>query len=123
MDILIGVVLLLGSFFSVLAAFGILRLPDFYSRLQAATKAQTLGLVLLLTGFGLAFPEADTATKAFLVGFFVFLTSPVAAHMIARAAYLLGVPIWEGTGYDDLEGRFDRTQRTLASGEASTLEE
>jgi multicomponent Na+:H+ antiporter subunit G len=114
MDWIIGLVLLAGAFFAFLAAVGILRLPDFFSRMQASTKAQTLGLMGILTALAFHFQDLSVTTRAVLVLMFVFITSPIAAHMIARAAYLLKVPMSEKTTVDELEGKYSYEHRTLA---------
>ncbi len=113
-DLIIGLCLVLGSVFGFLAALGIVRLPDFYSRMQASTKAQTLALILVMFGLMLHFERLDVTTRSLVVLFFVFFTAPIGAHMIGRAAYLLRTPLWEGTVQDDLEGKYDYERRTLA---------
>jgi multicomponent Na+:H+ antiporter subunit G len=112
-DALAAIMLVFGACICLIAAIGILRLPDFYSRLQASTKAQTLGMLSILLGFAVAFEEIGAATRAIVLLFFVFVTAPVAGHMIARAAYLLGVPLWEGTCIDELAGRYDPETHSL----------
>ncbi len=97
-NVLVGI----GSALIAIAGLGILRLPDVYSRMHAATKAASLGLASILAGTALLFPGLDTAVKLVLAIAFQFLTAPVASHMIGRAAYRAGVPFWEGTLYDDL---------------------
>ena len=76
-------------------------------RMQASTKASTLGVGCLLLGAALHFQDLGVTTRAVLVIGFFFLTAPVGAHMIARAAYAVGVPLWEGTLVDEL--RDDQT--------------
>jgi multicomponent Na+:H+ antiporter subunit G len=113
-DILTGLILLFGALFAFLAAVGLVRLPDFFSRMQASTKAQTLGLMCILLGLAIHFQDLGVTTRALLVLLFVFVTSPIAAHMIARAAYLLRIPIWEGTKVDEMAEKYDYERRTLA---------
>lgn len=113
MEWVTGLVLFSGAFFAFLAAVGIVRLPDFFSRMQASTKAQTLGLMGILSALALHFQDLGVTTRALLVLLFVFVTSPIAAHMIARAAYLLKIPMSEGTRVDDLKDRYDYESRTL----------
>jgi multicomponent Na+:H+ antiporter subunit G len=112
-DWVTGIVLFSGAFFAFLAAVGIVRLPDFFSRMQASTKAQTLGLMGILSALAIHFQDLGVTTRALLVLLFVFITSPIAAHMIARAAYLLKIPMSEGTRVDDLKDRYDYESRTL----------
>src|SRR5690606_21808396 len=81
---------LIGSAFCALAALGLLRLPDVYTRLHAASKAGTLGVGLILLGVGLASGEWSTAVRCVLGLLFVVLTTPISAHLLARAALQSG---------------------------------
>jgi multicomponent Na+:H+ antiporter subunit G len=108
-----AVLLVVGSLFMLLAGLGLLRLPDLFMRLQAATKASTLGVGCLLLGAALHFQDLGVTTRAVLIIGFFFLTAPVGAHMIARAAYAVGVPLWEGTLVDEL-----RDSQTSATGDS-----
>lgn len=104
-----------GALFLLLAAVGIFRFPDLYSRMQAATKGATLGIALMLLGVAVYFDDLGVTTRALLVIVFFFLTAPVAAHMLGRAAYILGVPLWEGTIGDELKGRYNLKTHVLRS--------
>ncbi|BET57585.1 monovalent cation/H(+) antiporter subunit G [Geobacter sp. 60473] len=101
-DTIIAILLGGGTFFSVVAAIGIVRFPDLYMRLSAATKASTLGASLMLAGAGLFFDDAAVTGKITAIIIFIVLTAPVAAHMLGRAAYFSGVPLWEKSVRDDL---------------------
>lgn len=90
-----------GATFALLSAIGILRMPDVFTRMQAATKASTLGLVCLLLGLAIRQPEIGVLIRAGSIGAFMMLTTSVAAHVIARAAALTGAPLWEGTVIDE----------------------
>ncbi|MEM3207226.1 MAG: monovalent cation/H(+) antiporter subunit G [Halobacteria archaeon] len=103
-----------GAAFSLLAAVGVVRMPDLYTRLQVATKATTLGTILPLSAAGLHFGGWDVPLRAAAVVLFLFLTAPVAAHMIGRAAYLSGEPLWDRSVRDDLRGRYDIERNILA---------
>lgn len=106
-EIIAGALLLVGAAFLLLAAVGLLRMPDLFTRMSAATKGTTLGVGCMLLAVGVYFPGIGITTRAIAgIGFF-FITGPVAAHMIARAAYFVGVPLWSGTVRDDLQGRYD----------------
>jgi len=100
-------VLLIGAGFTFLAAVGVVRMPDLFTRMQASTKGGTFGIGLMLSAVAIHFGELGVTTRALLVVAFFVLTNPVAAHMISRAAYLGGAPLWKGTVVDDLEGRYD----------------
>lgn len=97
-NILVG----LGALLTAVAGIGILRLPDVYARMHAATKASSLGLASIFAGTALLFPGLDVVVKLVLAIAFQFLTAPVASHMIGRAAYRAGVELWEESLYDDL---------------------
>lgn len=105
MSLLVDLFLLLGSLVFLVAALGLLRFPDFYIRMSAATKAATLGLGLLLLGVALGFGEGLVAFKAVLLLVFLFSTAPIGATSLGRAACRSGVPLWERTHVDELKGR------------------
>ena len=94
--------LLLGGALMLLAALGLFRMPDLYTRMQTSTKAGTLGIGLLLAAVAVEFRTVDVATTSGLIVAFFLLTAPVAAQIIARAAYHAGVPLWKGTVHDEL---------------------
>ena len=100
-DILTAAVWLAGSAFALLAAVGVLRMPDMFTRMQASTKASTLGLACLLIGSALQMADFASFIRAASIGGFVLLTTPVSGHVIARAAYFADVPLWKGTVLDD----------------------
>lgn len=92
----------IGALFAVIAAVGILRMPDFYMRISAASKASTLGATFILAATALYFDDAAVTGKIIAIIAFVILTTPVAAHMIGRAAHRSGVPLWTESLRDDL---------------------
>jgi multicomponent Na+:H+ antiporter subunit G len=93
-----------GAGLLLLAAVGVLRMPDVFSRMHSATKASSLGIASVLIGvIGLA-PQTTTTLKLLLAVVFQFMTSPVAAHAVARSAYRAGIPLWDGTRFDDMAG-------------------
>jgi len=102
-DLLLAVLLPLGGFFCLVAALGMLRLPDLLTRMHAATKAGTLGVGLLVLAAALHFNEVGMTLRAFTVALFVLLTAPVAAHLIGRAAYHAGVSLSPKTKIDQLQ--------------------
>ena len=109
MAIVIGVLWIVGSTFALVAAVGVLRMPDVFTRMQASTKASTLGLGCLLIGAALQFGDFASFIRVTSIGAFVLLTTPVAAHVIARASYLADVPLWEGTVLDEHRRDWDRS--------------
>jgi multicomponent Na+:H+ antiporter subunit G len=88
----------------LLAAVGLVRLPDLYLRMSATSKAATLGASLVLLGAAQHFGTAAATGKALVIVAFLFLTAPVAAHAIGRAGYRRRSPLWEGTVADELAG-------------------
>jgi multicomponent Na+:H+ antiporter subunit G len=121
-QILSGPLMLVGAGFMLLAALGVARMPDLFTRMHASTKSATLGVGCLMLGAALHFGDAGVTARALAVVAFLFATAPVAAHMIARAGYLSGVPLWEGTLSDELRGRYDMTRHTLGAGPTETGE-
>lgn len=100
-DILISVFLLSGSFFILLSAIGIMRMPDLYMRVSTATKATTLGVGLIVLSSALYFESLPIVGKSMLVIVFLFLTAPVAGQILVRAGLMSGAPLWRGTRYNE----------------------
>lgn len=109
LDILVVAALLPGVFFMTTAALGLVRFPDIYQRMHAATKGVTLGIICMLIASALALsslPDAnatDILIKVVLVIIFQFISNPVGAHLLAKAAHLDSVAKWEKTLSDELE--------------------
>lgn len=103
-----AVLLAIGALLMLLSAIGVVRMPDLYTRMSASSKAAGLGSSLVLAAVAVHFGALDVAARAVAAIVFIFLTVPVAAHMVARSAYLARVPIWERTIQDDLAGQYDR---------------
>ncbi len=93
--------LLLGSFFILVAAVGVLRFPDFYTRLHASTKVVTLGGVGIFIGAALSFGTPLAVSRLVLITAFFFLTAPLSAYLIARSGYLRGLPFYRDAGSVD----------------------
>jgi multicomponent Na+:H+ antiporter subunit G len=106
-EIIIGVLILLGSFFVFVAGFGLLRMPDLYIRMHAATKAGTLGIGFTVAAVAVFHDTLHTAIVAIAIFFFFLLTAPVGAHILGRASYVSGVKPWEKTAQDELAGCYD----------------
>ncbi|MEE4240593.1 MAG: monovalent cation/H(+) antiporter subunit G [Desulfopila sp.] len=97
-----GILLLLGSFLCLMAALGIIRLPDPLTRMHAATKAGTLGVGLLIVAEAVFYQQLGISLRAGTIILLLLLTTPVAAHLIGRAAYRSGVKLSERTWIDEL---------------------
>lgn len=87
--------ILLGSAFSATAGIGVLRLPDVFTRMHAATKVGTLGSGLIMAGVGFYFADPAVVLRCILIVFFLLLTAPIGAHMIGRATLRIGIKPWE----------------------------
>lgn len=103
MEWVVAILVVSGALFTLVAALGVLRLPDVLIRMHASTKAGTLGCGLFLLALAVH-SGGDTGVIARAIAAFIFilLTAPVAAHMIGRAAYRTGVPLWKETRIDEL---------------------
>lgn len=106
-DIILILLCTIGTLAILFASIGILRMPDFFLRLSVTVKASTLGVGFLLAAAAMVFPEVFVTTKAIAIGFFLLLTTPVAAHMIGRVSYVSGIALWKGTQLDELDGMYD----------------
>ena len=103
-DIVSAVLLLVGALSCLLGAVGLVRLPDLPGRLQAATKPQTLGLLLILAGTALRV-ELESAVTLVLVGLFQVITAPVISQLVGRSAYRAGAVRQELLVIDELAGK------------------
>ncbi|MEZ6131264.1 MAG: monovalent cation/H(+) antiporter subunit G [Planctomycetaceae bacterium] len=100
-DILTIAFLITGTAFALLAAIAIVRMPDLYTRMHGATKSATLGVGCTVLSAAVGLGTMETTTVAILIIGFLFLTAPVAAHMIGRAAHRQKIPKWKGTVVDE----------------------
>ena len=102
------ILLLIGAVLLAAAGIGIVRMPDLFLRMSAATKASTLGSASLLLAAALHFGKTTVIAQALITIFFMFLTAPVGAHIIGRAAYRRQqFEFTERMGVDELEGYYD----------------
>lgn len=108
--------LLAGAIFMVLAAIGLIRLPDLPTRMHASTKSGVLGSSLIMVGVMLSFHDTVVTSRALAIIIFLMITTPVAAHVIGRAGYFVGVNLWEGTVKDMLKESYDPVSHQLRSG-------
>lgn len=100
---------LAGSIFLFLGSLGLIRMPDLYNRIQAGTKASTLGTLLTLSGIGLI--HFDWIGKLLILIVFVIITNPVSSHVISRAAHRSGISLAKKSVQDDL-ARDEQQQET-----------
>jgi multicomponent Na+:H+ antiporter subunit G len=109
--LLSNICFLLGASFILIAAIGLLRMPDLLMRMHAATKAGTLGAGLILVGVCIHFQQWQVTTEATLTILFIFITAPV----LARAAYFRGLRLAKITSIDELKEHY--SQKSLKSQE------
>lgn len=113
LDIISGALMLAGAGFAFIAALGVFRFPDVYIRMHAATKAGTLGAALIFVAVALQALSLPVTVRVLAALIFLFLTAPVGSHLLARAAYMSRIRLWDRSVRDDLFGRFDLENRRL----------
>jgi len=97
------IIITMGVAFDAFGCIGLLRLPDVYNRLQAATKCVTLGTCGIMFGIFVMSGFTTLGIKALVAIPFIFLTSPTAAHALARGAHIFGVKLWPKSVCDKYE--------------------
>ena len=115
--VIAGILILVGSGFALIAAIGLIRLPDLYSRMHAASKAGTVGSGLMMIALAVVADDFATVTRAIAAVVFFLLTTPIAAHLLARAAYKVGYSLWNESAIDEMAN--DR-EDPASGGSAST---
>ena len=98
-EALVAAFLLIGSVFTLIGAIGLYRLPDFFTRLHGPTKATTLGVGCMVIGSMIYFSvlQGSLSLHELLITVFLFITAPVSAHMLAKAAMQRKLPVKPGT--------------------------
>ena len=96
-----SIITLSGSIFLFLGALGVFRMPDLYNRMQAGTKATTLGTILTLLGIGIC--HYEWIGQILIIIMFIALTNPISSHALARAAHFRGIPLIKGSVADKLK--------------------
>jgi multicomponent Na+:H+ antiporter subunit G len=103
------------AFLTLLAAIGVIRMPDFMCRMQTSSKAATLGSICAVLAVAIYFFEGDVAVRALLISVFFSVTAPIAAHVIARAGYISKVPLSDENEVDELAGKYHPQTHRLKS--------
>jgi multicomponent Na+:H+ antiporter subunit G len=103
-----GVLLILGAIFTLLAAIGVVRLPDLYMRMHAASKAGVVGGGLVLLAVAAVSMDTAVTLRAIIGVLFLVMTTPISAHLLARASYLAGYRAADSTVRDDLKTRLEQ---------------
>lgn len=99
-----GLLCLIGALLALVGAIGVMRFPDFYTRLHASSVTDTSAVTLLLIGMAFFAPHWTVLLKLLAIGIFIFLTSPTSSHAIANAAHTAGVqPVMGRAGMIDEE--------------------
>lgn len=122
-DIIVAIIITIGALFVLLAAIGLVRMPDTYLRISASTKAATLGIGLIMLSAAIYFESLAITTEALVIVLFIFLTAPIGAHLIGRASYFSGVKLWKNSVVDDLSGKYQRVSHELKSDDDDTPED
>jgi multicomponent Na+:H+ antiporter subunit G len=107
-EVIGSIVILVGAFFLFSAGVGLLRMPDVFTRIQAGTKASTLGNILVLAGLGIYHP--DWSLKLLIIACFVLMTNPLSSHALSRAAHAIRTPMAAATIVDALREENDRVR-------------
>jgi len=102
-EIIVGVFLILGSLFTLVAAFGILRLPDVYMRMHAITKASSLATIFFILAVTVAYPGWRVFLGGLLLVAFVIATAPISTHVLAGVSMLLGIKMAPDSKQNDLD--------------------
>ncbi|MGK7393467.1 MAG: monovalent cation/H(+) antiporter subunit G [Candidatus Cyclobacteriaceae bacterium M3_2C_046] len=102
-EIISAIFILSGTLFMLISSIGLIRLPDFYIRNSASTKAIALGIALILLGLIFYYNETEIFMELGAIFFFIFLIAPLSAHIISRAAVKTNVPFWEETNLEEFK--------------------
>ena len=100
-----AIVSLVGAIFLFLGALGVLRMPDLYNRMQAGTKATTLGTILFMMGLGIGYYHQICICKIILLILFVIFTNPISSHALARAGHYIDIRLSKKSVLDSLHDR------------------
>lgn len=114
-ELIIAALIIIGAAFSLIGALGVLRFQDVYVRMHAASKAGTLGAGLLLLGVAVASAELGLITRSIAGVLFLILTTPVSAHLLARASVIAGVKTCDTTVINLIQGKYSEDGQTLES--------
>ena len=111
-----GVLILIGALYTLTASIGILRLPDLYTRMHAASKSGTLGSCVMLLALALQATDLSIALRALAGVLFFILTVPISSHLLAKAAHGAGFGLWDRSKLDDLKTAEEKLRRRPSAG-------
>ncbi|MDO8896083.1 MAG: monovalent cation/H(+) antiporter subunit G [Bacteroidales bacterium] len=103
--------MVIGAVFILIASIGLLKMPDIYLRMSASTIAGTFGVASMLIAAAIHFFDLGIFLHVIGVNIFLILTVPIGAHLLARAAYIIHLPMWDKTMRDDLKGKYDNEKQ------------
>jgi len=113
-ELITAFLMIIGTFFMFVSAVGVVKMPDLFMRMSSSTKSATMGVTFVLLSAVVYFSDDfGSASRIVAVIVFVFITAPVAAHMIGRAGYFSGSELWHRTVVDELETRHDADRLPL----------
>ncbi len=101
--VLVAVMIIIGAAFSLIAALGLVRFPDVYTRMHAASKAGTLGSGVVLIALGIYSDDIGTLSRSIAGVIFFLLTAPISAHLLAKASYAVGYKMSELSVADEMK--------------------
>lgn len=107
LTLIAAALIVIGALFSLVAAIGLIRLPDLYTRMHAASKAGTMGSGLVLIAIAVNATDTGTMTRALAGVVFFLLTAPVSSHLLAKAAYAVGYRLHPSSVHDDMQKQPD----------------
>ncbi|MER0238755.1 monovalent cation/H(+) antiporter subunit G [Fulvimarina sp. MAC8] len=116
--VLEGLLIVAGSLFIALAALGLVRLPDLYTRMHSASKAGSVGAGLLLLALALNSESLPESLRAIAAIVFFLLTAPISAHLLAKASYTVGYSLWPGSVLDEMPKVKPKAGESIARGRA-----
>ena len=99
-SVIVWIIIVIGVFFNLFGSLGLVRFPDLYNRMQAATKCVTVGTCGIMLGIFLLTGFSQLGIKALICAFFILMTMPVAAHALARGSLIFGIKMWKETKID-----------------------
>lgn len=114
-DIIVAIIATIAAVFILLAAIGIIKMPDTFLRISATTKASTFGVGLSMLCAAIYFQDMAITFKIIAVVSFLLLTAPVGAHLLCRTCKIIGIPQWDKYVINDMKGRYDMETHELRS--------
>lgn len=94
-EIILSILIIAGSFLMFIAGLGVLRMPDIFMRMHAATKAPSLGIMLMLVVVMISFHDLITIVKSLLIIIFIYITIPISANMLGKTSLDMGLSMWK----------------------------